>query len=166
MKKFYKTLCKGEQILCGICLSTIIVLVFISAIARAIGRPISWVVDVSQFLLAWTAFLGADMAFRENRILGVDLVTKKLPLKVQALIRMVVNSAILAVLLSFVYFGIKLSIESRLRVFQSIHVSYSFVTISLPVMAILMSTTVLINMYDCFKVLLGKGSTLIRKGEA
>lgn len=165
MKKFYKALCRGEQVLCGACLCTIVVLVFISAIFRAIGRPIQWSIDVSQFLLAWTAFLGADMGFRDNRVLGVDLITRRLPLKVQAVIKMIVQTLILAMLLSFVFYGIKLSIDSRLRVFQSIHVSYSFVTISLPVMAILMSTTVFINLYYCIQVLRGKSTVLVGKEE-
>ncbi|MDR2433608.1 MAG: TRAP transporter small permease subunit, partial [Treponema sp.] len=83
MKKLYAYYCKAEEIITGIGFVTIIVLVFSSAIARGLKNPIQWTVDISQLLLAWVSFFGADVAWRHSQILGLDLFTKNLPIRLR-----------------------------------------------------------------------------------
>ncbi|WP_066456183.1 TRAP transporter small permease [Anaerotruncus rubiinfantis] len=163
MKKFYKTLCKIEESICGFFLCTIVALVFLSAVGRVINHPLQWSIDISQFLLAWTALLGADLGYRSGSVLGVDILTRRFPTRQQALVKLLGTLLIGALLISFIYFGIKLSYENRLRLFQSIHLSYSWVTISLPVMSSLMLISVAADAWDAFLVLIGKKDQLMNR---
>nr|WP_227738436.1 TRAP transporter small permease subunit [Thermotoga maritima] len=54
-----------------------IVLVFASGVARFLKHPINWAVDMSSFLFAWACFFAVDVAWRENKMMSVDILVKK-----------------------------------------------------------------------------------------
>ena len=81
MKKFYEGFCKVEQFLCNVGFMLMIALVFISSIARGVGHPLAWSIDVAQLMLCWTTLIGADVAFRHKRFQGLDLLTRRFPIK-------------------------------------------------------------------------------------
>ncbi len=95
MKKLYHGFCWIEETLCNIGFGAMIALVFISAIARNLGRPLAWSIDVAQLMLCWTTLIGADVAFRHGKFLGLDLVTRRLPIKVQRALALVIDFLIL-----------------------------------------------------------------------
>jgi TRAP-type C4-dicarboxylate transport system permease small subunit len=145
MKTLYKWYCRIEEIFCGISFSCIVVLVFTSAIARTANKPLAWSIDISQLLLAWTAFFGADCAFRSNQLMGIDLFTRKLTPALRKTAELTVLFLMLGTLFILIGFGIKLSIDSYKRAFQTLTLSYSFVTMSLPMASISMSISVLLK---------------------
>lgn len=142
MKKFYSAFCAAEEFLCNAGFVLMIALVFISALARTAGHPLAWSIDVAQLMLCWTTLIGADIAFRHGRFLGLDLVTRHFPVKLQRVLLILIDVLIFIALVIFVIFGTRLSIESRLRTFQTLPISYSWVTIALPVMSALMLVSV------------------------
>lgn len=156
MKKAYEAFCNIEELVCGAILCIIVALAFITAIGRCVGRPLSWTVEVSQFFLSWLAFLGADMALRHGRVLGVDLLTRRLPKKAQAAIKLVTNVLILMVLIAFIKFGIDLCRSNYKRSFQTVGISYSWATASLPFASVFMSITIILEIVQQVKILLGK----------
>ena len=83
MKKVYNAYCKAEEFLFSFLFAVMVALVFSSAIARGIGKPLAWSLDVAQLLLCWTSLVGADVAFRHDKFIGLDLFTRKMPVKVQ-----------------------------------------------------------------------------------
>ena len=125
MKKFYRGFCWLEETLCCIGFLVMIGLVFLSAVARTVGRPLAWSIDVSQLLLCWTTLIGADIAFRHKKILGLDLFTQMLPEKVQKALVILLDLVILVALLIFIKYGTSLSISSWKRSFQTLKLSYS-----------------------------------------
>lgn len=148
MKKFYRGFCWLEETLCCIGFLVMIGLVFLSAVARTAGSPLAWSIDVSQLLLCWTTLIGADIAFRHKKILGLDLFTQLLPEKVQKALVIILDLVILVALFIFIKYGITLSISSWKRSFQTLKLSYSYVTMALPVMSVLMSVSVVIDIVD------------------
>ncbi|MCI9282889.1 MAG: TRAP transporter small permease subunit [Lachnospiraceae bacterium] len=160
MKKAYDTFCTIEELSCGAILCIIVTLAFATAIGRCIGHPISWTVEVSQFFLSWLAFLGADMALRHGQVLGVDLLTRNFPKKVQAGIKLLTNLLILLVLIIFVKYGIDLCRSNYKRSFQTVGISYSWATASLPFASVFMSVTMMIEILQQVKILLGKEDTV------
>lgn len=68
MKKIYHWICEAEKVIAmtGIVLMTIFI--FLGAVSRAVGHPFSWTTDMGVFMLAWSTFLGGDIAFREGRL--------------------------------------------------------------------------------------------------
>lgn len=145
MKKFYQRFCWLEETICCCGFLFMIGLVFLSAVARTTGHPLSWSIDISQLLLCWTTLIGADVAFRKKKILGLDLFTKKLPVPVQRALGIFLDLVIQVALLIFIYYGTNLSIASWKRSFQTLKLSYSYVTMALPVMSVLMSISVIID---------------------
>ncbi|MDR0628444.1 MAG: TRAP transporter small permease subunit [Treponema sp.] len=138
MRKIYRTLCKAEVLLCGIAFLFLTTFVFLSAILRMFRVSVSWNIDLALFLLAWTAFIGADIAWRSGQLVGVDLVTRQLPLKLQKIIQIIVYVVITFALIVIAVFGIRLAWIERVRLYQSIPIPFSLMTVSLVVAAISM----------------------------
>lgn len=138
LKKAYRWVCRIEERFISFTLCAITILIFISAIGRFVGRPINWAVDISLLLFAWGAFLGADAGIRKNRVINVDFLTSRLPLKTQKTIAIAWSVIIILFLAVLIAYGIPLCISNFKRQFQNITLSYSFVTASLPVSAFLM----------------------------
>lgn len=142
MKRIYEIYCRIEETIVGVIFVSIVVLVFSAAFFRQFDKPIVWADDIAKFLFSWAAFLGADVAMRYSRLVGVDILVKKLPAKLAKSLQLFVFTIIILLLISFVYYGTKLSIESVDRSFQTLsNFSYSIVTASLPVASLLMILT-------------------------
>jgi TRAP-type C4-dicarboxylate transport system permease small subunit len=151
IRDFYKKLCHTEIALAIICLVFTVLLMTISAIMRTIGMPINWGLDISLLAFTWSTFLGADAAFRENKLVNVDLLLEKMPENIRRYLELAIYIMIIIFLSALVYLGIRLSIFSRYRSFQGIPaLSYSWVTVSVPICSLLMIITGIIKMYKKF----------------
>ncbi|MDR0624302.1 MAG: TRAP transporter small permease subunit [Treponema sp.] len=120
MRKLYHALCKAEVVICGTGFIFLVAFVFLSAILRFFRVSMSWNIDLAMFLLAWTAFLGADIAWRSGQLVGVDIVTRRLPPKIQKIIALLLYVIILGALIVIIIFGIRLAVTERVRKYQSI----------------------------------------------
>lgn len=138
MKKAYALICKIEEKIVTVFLIAIAFLVFISAIFRTLKYPLNWATDLSLLLFAWVVFLGADMALRNTDLVNVDLFVKKLPEKVQKFLQLTWNLVIIAFLILLIRYGIPLALDSSKRLFQTLGISYSWATISVPAGAMFM----------------------------
>ena len=149
LRNFYKGLGKVEAVVASAFLIVMVGLIFYGGIARLLARPQNWTIDLATCLFAWACFLCADIAWRRNSLMSITLVSERLPERAQRVL-MQVNYAIIAVFLLYVmYAGTWLSWISRARSFQGIpEVSYSWVTMSLPVGAALLLLTTAIKAAD------------------
>jgi TRAP-type C4-dicarboxylate transport system permease small subunit len=145
MRKIYNALCKAEVVICGIGFIFLVAFVFMSAILRFFRVSMSWNIDLAMFLLAWTAFLGADIAWRSGQLVGIDIVTRRLPVKLQKIIEMALYVVILCALIVIIVFGIRLAITERVRTYQSIPIPYSLVTLSIVVAAVSMVVSTILK---------------------
>lgn len=161
LRKIYLWLCKAEEVTCGIGFILLVSLVFLSAILRFMRVSVSWNLDLSMLLLAWTAFLGADVAWRSGQIIGVNLLTRNLPKTLQQVISIFTDLIILIALILIVYFGIKLSWSERLAKYQSMAIPYSLVTISLVVASFSMIFTTIQKIQIIILEMSGKDSLKI-----
>lgn len=163
IKKIYKGFCWFEETLCNIGFCAMIALVFLSAVARGVGHPLAWSIDISQLLLCWTTLIGADVAFRHGNFMGLDLLTRKFPIKVQRALNIIMDVLILTALIIFIIYGTRLSIDSWKRTFQTLTISYSFVTMALPVMSAVMSVSVVIDIVNRIKAFNAPQTTEIQE---
>jgi TRAP-type C4-dicarboxylate transport system permease small subunit len=142
MKKLYEYICQGETFLIKVFLVFIVGLVFVAAVTRYLGYPINWSVDMAVCLFAWCTFLGGDVAMRNNKLMNVEFLIRKLPDKYRNSIELINLVIILIFLLALIVYGVKLSYTTRFRQFQGIPgFSYSWVTISIPIAGTLMVIT-------------------------
>jgi TRAP-type C4-dicarboxylate transport system permease small subunit len=133
----YKLEIKVSEILLGF----IVLFVFAAALLRWFGKPRVWSVDLAQLLFVWICFIGADIAMRKDRHIGVDLVTNLLPVRMRTALGLL--SCILAmVFLGLVaVYGARLAVVNAERRFSGMSMSYSWATSSAPVGCLLMIRT-------------------------
>jgi TRAP-type C4-dicarboxylate transport system permease small subunit len=151
MGKVYAFICKAEMFLAKYTLLALSTLVLTAAVARTIRHPMNWAMDAATFLFAWCVFIGGDIAMRENRLFCITLLLDRIPAKSRFAVQ-IVNWVIIAVFLLFMIgYGIKLSFITRLRTFQGIPgLSYTWVTLSVPVGCALMLVSTVRRLRDLF----------------
>ncbi len=149
MKTLYDLICKAEAAIAGAFLILMVALIFLGGVARMMHVPLNWTTDVATCLFAWACFLCADVAWRRDALMSIELVTERLTPERQRLL-VLVNLSLIALFLLFVIgSGFWLSWVSRARSFQGMPgVSYSLVTMSLPVGGLLLLTTTCLKLRD------------------
>lgn len=151
IKRTYAAFCRLEIYTVAVILLAISSLVFISAIARTVGRPLNWATDISMLLFAWMVFLGGDVVIRETNLISVDMFLKKLPPAVQKFIMLVFYLMMMAFLFILVRYGMPLLYRNWKRMFQSTNISYGWCTLAVPVGAFLMFISTLIRTVRLFR---------------
>jgi TRAP-type C4-dicarboxylate transport system permease small subunit len=158
MKRFYEVLCSVEATLARTFLAIMVVLVFSAGLARMLGHPINWAIDVATCLFAWACLLSADVAWRNNRLMSVEVFTNFLSEQTKKYVNLI-NYAILIIFLIYIIpTGLWLSWVSRARAFQGIpDFSYSWVTMSMPVGGALLLVTTILKVRAEMRRLRGEG---------
>lgn len=141
----YSVLLRLEAVLAGVFLMLMVLLIFTGGVARMLHLPLNWTIDLSTCFFAWACFLCADIAWRRNALMSIDLWGKRLSPRANRTLDYLNYALISAFLVYLIYTGSWLSWVSRARSFQGIPgVSYSWVTMSIAVGgALLLLTTVL-----------------------
>ena len=140
--KIYERICAAEALVAAVFLILMVLLIFLGGVMRMLGEPINWSSDAATALFAWACFLCADIAWRRNSLMAVEVLTDRLPERLQLIFRMINYALITTFLLYLIVMGLYLSWISRVRSFQGIpEISYSWVTMSLPVGALLLLIT-------------------------
>jgi TRAP-type C4-dicarboxylate transport system permease small subunit len=146
MRKLYERVCAAEAVLAAAFLVLMVVLIFAGGVARLFEHPINWAIDAATCFFAWACFLCADVAWRRDSLMSIEVLTRRLPPRLQAACRLVNYLIITLFLLYVIGMGVWLSWISRERSFQGIpEVSYSWVTMSMPVGACLLLVTTLLK---------------------
>jgi TRAP-type C4-dicarboxylate transport system permease small subunit len=146
LKTLYKGLCRVEEFLVSLFIVILTFLVFLSALARSIKHPINWAQDISLLLFAWVVFLGADLALQKADFLRVDMLMRLFPRKIQKFLYYFFYVVVIGFLGLLVWHGIALSLSNAKRLFQTLEISYSWATISVPVGSILLGITIIIRL--------------------
>lgn len=146
MKKLYDKFCKFEENLALFLLAGLTILVFVSAMMRTIGYPLNWAQDAALVAFAWMIFFGSDIALRGPGLIGVDLFVKKFPFVVQKAIDIIFNIAIIVFLVILVLNGITMTADGWDREITTLGISYSYVTMAVPVGSFFMTISMVRNL--------------------
>ena len=79
------------------------------------------------------------------------MLTRRFPIKQQRVIGITMDLIIMVTLVIFIIYGVRLSIDSHLRTFQTLKMSYSWVTVALPVMSACMLISVALDIVEQIK---------------
>lgn len=142
MLRFRNLLISIEGKITKLLLIAVVSLVFFAAVFRWIGFPVAWSVEMAQLLFIWLIFLGANQALRNKRHIGVDMITIKLPKKIQNILAVIMDLLIAAFLIFMIYYGTQHSINNSLRSILNLPFSYSYITSVVPVGSTLMLLTI------------------------
>lgn len=142
LSRWYRSLCQAEEILAQVLLTLTVIIIFVSAVARTVGSPLVWSMDMATFLFAWAAFFGADVALRSDRHVAVEFFINLLPPRGRTMVRILNYLIILAFLGFLVWYGVSMSTFTRFRAFQGIPgFSYMWATFSVPAGSLLLAFT-------------------------
>lgn len=142
IQKWYKGFCFAEEVVVGVAFTTIVVLTFMNVILRRFfDAPIVTADDINLLLFSWSAFLGADVALRYSRLVGMDMIVTKFPPKVQKSLQILVYIIMIGAFLLFAKSGFELAQANWKRGYNSLPISYGWATLSLPVSCVLMTIT-------------------------
>lgn len=134
LKSFFDRVCAAEAYVAAALLVLMVILIFLGGVMRMLGHPLNWTTDFATCFFAWACFLCADIAWRKNSLMSIEILTTRLPDRLQAACRWINYGLICVFLVFIVVTGCYLSWISRIRSFQGIpEISYSWVTMSLPV---------------------------------
>jgi len=145
MRTLYAFVLKVEAVLAGTFLLLMVALIFTGGVARMLHHPLNWTIDLATCFFAWACFLCADIAWRKDALMRINLLPSRSTPRVRRALLHANYLLICAFLVYVIYAGAWLSWVSRARSFQGIPgVSYSWVTMSIVVGgALLLTTTVL-----------------------
>jgi TRAP-type C4-dicarboxylate transport system permease small subunit len=142
MQKLYERVCAAEAWVAAALLILMVALIFLGGVMRMLGQPINWSSDAATCFFAWACFLCADIAWRNDALMSIDIVTERLPRNLQKRVIYCNYAIITGFLLYVLVGGLWLSWISRARSFQGIpEISYSWITLSMPVGAALLLVT-------------------------
>ncbi|WP_459614638.1 TRAP transporter small permease [Bordetella sp. 2513F-2] len=147
MHRIYESIGRWEAVVAGALLVAMVLLILLGGMARLAAYPLNWTMDLATCFFSWACFLCADIAWRRDALMSIDLVTARLGPRGQRILLACNYVILLAFLCYLVYAGFSLAWTSRGRSFQGIPgVSYSWVTASLPVGAMLLLATTLVKL--------------------
>ena len=96
-RKLNDKLVAGLQVLVVVVFSILVIDVIWGVASRYIlGNQAAWSEELARLLMVWLALLGAALACREDRHLGLDVIVRTWPEEVQRLGRLFVYLAIIA----------------------------------------------------------------------
>jgi TRAP-type transport system small permease protein len=126
-----------------------VALIFLGGVSRVLGYPLNWSTDFATAFFAWACFLCADIAWRKNSLMAIELVPARLPPRARKALRLA-NYAIISVFLVYLMvMGTWLAWTSRVRSFQGIpEISYSWVTASAVAGGLLLLVTTALKVRD------------------
>lgn len=163
MARLIKGLEIAEETAAKVLLAAAVLLVFVASLARWVGYPIVWSVDMAQLLFIWVCFFGANQALRRGQHIGVDAFVSRVPARVQRWIRIGHLVVMAAFLVPIVYQGIELAMLNVERRFSDTDMSYVWVTAAVPVGSALLLITLVRLFLLC---IVGKGDGITLEGDA
>ncbi|OKL43355.1 hypothetical protein A3843_14110 [Pseudovibrio exalbescens] len=147
---------KFENLILKVLLGACVVLVVVASLARWVGYPIIWSVDIAQLLFIWICFLGANQALRHDQHIGVDFLIRRCPKKLQYLVEAVGYALTIAFLLALIRYGYDLTTMNVERRLSDTDMSYAWVTAAVPVGCALLALTSVGKFFVALQKLLGK----------
>jgi TRAP-type C4-dicarboxylate transport system permease small subunit len=96
-------------------------------------NPLVWTEALARMTMIWTAYLGMSIAVKRQGHLGVTIVVRKFPLKVQRIVKLFTDLLIAAFLCLLIAKGIKMVFVSSIQIEPAtgIKMSYPFSIIPL-----------------------------------
>lgn len=129
-------------------LAIMCILVFGNVVLRyAFNSGITWSEEMARFMFVWMIFLGAIPALKNNEHLGVDMFTKKLPVRGKKIVYTISNILILLALWLVFDGAWRVTVLNLNSSAPATGLPLAFVSGVLLIMVVSMSIIVLFNLY-------------------
>lgn len=134
-------------------MAVLAVVLFIAVLTRYLFNfPLAWSEEVSRYAFVWLSFLGAELCFRTNMHVGVDLLVKVFPLRLQEIVWRAGQALAGFLLIGLLTAGINITAVAHDQLSPALGIRMSWVYVAVPVGAALMLLELVIQ--------IGRGRTL------
>jgi TRAP-type C4-dicarboxylate transport system permease small subunit len=140
-----------EYACASILLGAVVVLVGIASVARGIGAPIIWSIEVAQLMFLWLVVIAADLGMQGNRHFGMQIFLDNVPPAVREATEIINIIVLICFLIFLLYYawGNMILMHPRLDGALQIHGSYFHA--SMVVGFALLIRTLLVQLVDRFR---------------
>ncbi|CAM3687116.1 TRAP transporter small permease [Bordetella tumulicola] len=113
-------------------------LVFANVVLRYLGgSSLSWVEELTRYMMIWCVYLGAGLALRNGSHVAVELLQDALPKRAMHALRVAVAMAILAFLLTIAWYGFAYSSRTMMQSSAVMSLPLGLVYLAVPVGCVL-----------------------------
>jgi TRAP-type C4-dicarboxylate transport system permease small subunit len=115
-----------EYACASLLLGAVVVLVGIASVARGIGAPIIWSIEVAQLMFLWLVVIAADLGMQGNRHFGMEIFLDNVPTTVRKATEIINIIVLISFLIFLLYnaWGNMILMHPRLDGALQIHGSY------------------------------------------
>jgi TRAP-type C4-dicarboxylate transport system permease small subunit len=131
----------AQAFLAGTCL-----MVFVAAASRTLGEPVTWAIDIAQFLFIWCCMLGANQAMRRGEHIVIDILLGRFPMPVRRVLDVMWSAVIIAFLAVIVVVGWQLTLLNVERTIGDTEISYALVTAAVPIGSLFLLVTTVVRL--------------------
>lgn len=129
-------------------LAAIVVLVGVASVARYLGSPIIWSVEIAQLLFAWECMLAADLAMQQGRHFGLSVLLDRLGARARQVVE-IGNLLVLVALLCFLFvYALRNTVLMHPRLIGATQMNASLVHAAMPFGLALMLRTLAIKLWQ------------------
>ena len=105
-EKFFAVLDKIAYVLAAVSVARVLACVTIQVIARHTALSINWTTELSQYCFLWSTTFASYIAARRGKLIGVELVQKKMPKPVRRIMKLISWLAAAFFYSMVIYFGV------------------------------------------------------------
>lgn len=127
----------------GALLVAVVLLVAVASIARAMGSPIIWSVEMAQLIFAWLCMLAADIAMQDDRHFGLQIIKEVLSPGAAYLVEIFNILVIIGFLAFLLYYAWGNMILMHPRLVGAAQINASYIHTSMVVGILLMMRTMI-----------------------
>jgi TRAP-type C4-dicarboxylate transport system permease small subunit len=139
LERISNSLNEVVKYLAAFLLAAMTILVFLQVLFRYLLEvPLDWSEELSTFTFVWMALLGASVGLKRNEHPRLDLFFNFFPQRMQKIVPVLCNFAILFMLMVLFVYGWKLTVSMKSQLTAALQYSVSFVYVVLPISAAIM----------------------------
>lgn len=142
-----------DAVVASVLLAVIVMLMGYGVVTRYVfNAPSSWVEEVCIALFIWMTFMGASALMRNDEVVRIDYLVRKLPAKAANFIDGLLRPILVMVAIAFmIYWGFKLLPHSQVRFTPALKIPYIYIYAAVPVSALFMAYHQIRQIYFFFK---------------
>jgi TRAP-type C4-dicarboxylate transport system permease small subunit len=112
------------------------------AFRYVLNSPLTWTDELARFMLIWIVFFGAAIPFEDWSHFAVEVFVRRLPLRLQRIIRLLVYALVLVFLVIVLWYGGLLAWLNMAQRSPALQIPFAPIYAAIPVGALLMMAIV------------------------
>ena len=132
--------------------AAMVITVLVGVLFRYVIRdPLGWTEELARYLMIWAALLAVSVGIRKREHVGIQLLVKKLPLKVGKVVILLVNIMVLIFLLVLTARGYSMADKGARQLSLALNISMYWPLMSIPVsggLAIIQQLILIIDIFN------------------